>query len=244
MKQTNGYACPLTGSHRHMKLDAYRAIVFDLFHTLTSVTALRVPGKGTSEVLGVSRQDWDVQLLLCSQDRLRGKMTDPFRIMEQMAHSIDPGIPEHVIDAAVRNRIERFEYALINIESETIDTLKRLKQMGKLLGLVSNADVNEISGWQKSSLKDFFDVVIFSCRVGYIKPEREIYEIALNELKVRAEDVLYVGDGGSDELKGARDMGMTTVLTTHVIKEFWPERVIKARKYADHEVDGIAGLLL
>jgi putative hydrolase of the HAD superfamily len=226
-----------------MELDPYRAIVFDLFHTLTSVTALRVPGKGTSKVLGVSRQDWDEQLLRFSQDRLRGKMTDPFQIMEQMAHSIDPGIPDQIIEEAVRNRIERFEYALINIDSATIDTLKRLRQMGKLLGLVSNADVNEISGWEKSPLKDFFDVVVFSCRVGFIKPEPEIYAIALRELKVRPEDVLYVGDGGSDELRGAKETGMTTVLTIHVIKEFWPERVVKARKYADHELDGIAGLL-
>lgn len=226
-----------------MKLDLYRAVVFDLFHTLTSVTALRVPGKGTSKVLGVSREDWNEQLLRFSQDRLRGKMTDPFRIMEQMAHNIDPNIPNHVIEEAVRNRIERFEYALINVEPQTIDTLKKLKQMGKLLGLVSNADVNEISGWQKSPLKSFFDVVVFSCRVGFVKPEPEIYAIAVSELNVKPEDVLYVGDGGSDELRGAKDMGMTTVLTKHVIKEFWPERIVRAREHADFEIDGIADLL-
>ena len=226
-----------------MDLGSYRAVVFDLFHTLTSVTALRVPGKGTSKVLGVSREDWDAQLLLFSQDRLRGKMTDPFQIMEQMAHNIDPGIPDHVIEEAVRNRIERFEYALINIEAKTIDTLKRLKQIGKLLGLVSNADINEISGWQSSPLKDLFDAVVFSCRVGFVKPEPEIYAVVLSELDVRPEHVLYVGDGGSDELMGAKDMGMTTVLTTHVIKEFWPERIVKARKHADYEIDGIADLL-
>jgi putative hydrolase of the HAD superfamily len=55
---------------------------------------------------------------------------------------------------------------------------------------------------------------------------------------------LYVGDGGSDELRGAKDMGMTTALTTHVIKEFWPERIVKARKHADYEIDGIAELLV
>ena len=85
--------------------------------------------------------------------------------------------------------------------------------------------------------------MVFSCRVGFVKPEPEIYAVALSALKVRPEVVLYVGDGGSDELRGAKDIGMTTVLTTHVIKEFWPERVIKARKHADHEIDGIAGLL-
>jgi putative hydrolase of the HAD superfamily len=227
-----------------MELDPFRAVVFDLFHTLTSVTALRVPGTSTYKVLGVSREDWDAQLLLFSQNRLRGNMTDPFQIMEQMAHNIDPGIPKHVIEAAVRNRLERFEHALINVDAQTIDTLRRLKQMEKLLGLVSNADVNEISGWQKSPLQAFFDAVVFSCRVGFVKPEPEIYAVALSELNVRPEHVLYVGDGGSDELMGAKDVGMTTVLTTHVIKEFWPERIVRARKHADYEIDGIAELVV
>ncbi len=226
-----------------MNLEKYRAVIFDLFHTLTSADALRAPGRGTSEVLGVAREDWNKQLLVYSDDRLRGKITDPFVIIERMAHAIDPAISDKTIREAVKNRIARFKYALINIDGQTVDTLRRLKQTGKLLGLVSNADVNEIAGWGNSPLKEFFDCVIFSYRVGYIKPEREIYEIALNELNVAPGDVLYTGDGGSDELRGAKEMGMTTALTIHVIKEFWPERVVKARKYADYEIDGIKDLL-
>jgi putative hydrolase of the HAD superfamily len=226
-----------------MNLEKYRAVIFDLFHTLTSADALRAPGRGTSEVLGVAREDWNKQLLVYSDDRLRGKITDPFVIIERMAHALDPAIPDKTIKEAVKNRIERFRYALINIEDSTLDTLQELKETGKLIGLVSNADVNEVVGWEDSPLKPYFNSVVFSYRVGYIKPEREIYELALNELKVAPEDVLYAGDGGSDELRGAKEVGMTTALTIHVIKEFWPERVVKARKYADYEIDGIKGLL-
>ena len=219
-----------------MDLQEYRAVIFDLFHTLTSADVLRLPGRGTSEVLGVPREAWNEQLLRNSDDRLRGKITDPFMIIAQMARAIDNTITDETIKEAVENRIKRFQCALMNVEDSTRVTLRELRRMGKSLGLISNADVNEISGWDDSPLKPFFDCVVFSCRVGYVKPEKEIYERALRELGVEARHVLYVGDGGSDELRGAKDVGMSTVLTTHVIKQFWPERIVKARQHADFEI--------
>ena len=140
-----------------MMLDMYRAVVFDLFHTLTSADVIRLPGKGTSEVLGVSREEWNDQLLLHSEERLRGGITDPFLIIEKMAHAIDPQIHDATIRQAVANRIDRFRRALANIEDDTLDTLARLRDGGKLLGLISNADSNEIQGWQESPLKRFFE---------------------------------------------------------------------------------------
>ncbi|MDH4211150.1 MAG: HAD family hydrolase [candidate division WOR-3 bacterium] len=226
-----------------MNLDDYRAIIFDLFHTLTSADIMRLPGKGTSELLGVSREDWNRQLLVHSEERLRGKMTDPFGIIEKMAHAIDPGIKNETIKGAVTNRITRFKQALVHIEENTLTTLVALKKKDKLLGLISNADVNEILGWHDSPLRNYFDSVIFSCKVGYIKPEKEIYMKCLEELGVLPEEALYIGDGGSDELKGAKEVGMTTVMTIHVIKHFWPERIAKAREYADFEIDGLAEVL-
>jgi putative hydrolase of the HAD superfamily len=224
-------------------LEIFRGVIFDLFHTLTSADIMRVPGKGTSEILGVSREDWNEQLLVHSDDRLRGEIRDPILIVKKMAHAIDPTIPVQTIETAVKSRIERFRYALMHIDGSTLNTLATLKKSGKLLGLVSNADENEIIGWSGSPLEQFFDAVVFSCRVGYIKPEREIYEACLKELRLPPEECLYVGDGGSDELRGAKALGMTTVMTIHVIKHFWPERITAASAYADHTIDGVGELL-
>ncbi|UCD06545.1 MAG: HAD-IA family hydrolase [candidate division WOR-3 bacterium] len=221
----------------------FQAVIFDLFHTLTSADVMRLPGKGTSEVLGVRREDWNEQLLVHSDERLRGKVTDSLQIIEKMARAIDPKITDEIIKEAVTNRIERFRHALLNIEDTTLETLAKLKQQGKSLGLISNADVNEIQGWYDSPLSKYFDSVAFSCNVGYVKPEKEIYLRCLKELGVQPEEALYVGDGGSDELKGAKEVGMTTVMTVHVIKHFWPERIVRARQYADFEIDGVRELL-
>jgi putative hydrolase of the HAD superfamily len=217
-------------------LDRYPAVIFDLFHTLTSSAVLHKT-KGTGEILGVSREAWNDQLLLYSEDRLRGKTRDQYEIIRKMAHAIDPVISDALIRRAASNRIKRFRYALAHIERSTLDMLEQLRDRGKVLGLISNGDVNEFAGWQTSPLRKYFPCAIFSCDVGFIKPEREIYELCMEKLGVHPADSLYIGDGGSDELGGAKAFGMTTVITIRVIKDLWPEKIGMRRRDADHEID-------
>lgn len=226
-----------------MDLKDFRAVIFDLFHTLTSLESVRAPGRGTSEILGVSRKEWNKQLLLYSEDRLRGKMRDPLEIIRKMARAINPDVSDEIIRQAVNNRIKRFKYTLEHIDPGTIITLARLRASGKLIGLISNGDLSEIAGWKNSPIKKYFDSVVFSCDVGYIKPEKEIYEICLKKLGVLSHECVFVGDGGCGELRGAKELGMTTVLTTHVIKIIWPEKIKENRKYADYEIDELKELL-
>jgi putative hydrolase of the HAD superfamily len=60
-------------------------------------------------------------------------------------------------------------------------------------------------------IKPFFDTVVFSCVAGVKKPDPRIYQLALERLKVKPQDCLYVGDGSSYELTGARKVGMHPV---------------------------------
>ncbi len=44
------------------------------------------------------------------------------------------------------------------------------------------------------------------------KPDPRIYRLATEQLRVQPEDCLYVGDGASQELAGAAQVGMSPVL--------------------------------
>lgn len=224
-------------------IERYQVILFDLFHTLTSVESAKAPGRRTSAIVGVSREEWNDQLHLYSKDRLSGEIKDPFEIIKRMARAIKPDISDKVIKEAIDSRISRYRYSLLNIPVRTIDTLKRLKSRGKRLGLISNADVTEKYGWGDSPIREYFDCSIFSCDVGYVKPDKEIYELCLKNLGVLPCDSMFIGDGGSDELKGAKALGITTVLTTHVVKYLWPEKIKFARKFADYEIDELSEIL-
>ena len=224
-------------------MDRAGAVLFDLFHTLTSIEAVRAWGRPTHEILGVTREAWLRQVFEDSRDRLVGKVRDPLTMMRSMARALDGSISDEAIREATENRARRFENALKKIPEASRRALEELRSRGKRLGLVSNADAMEIAAWEDSPVAGLFDCVVFSCYAGYAKPEPEIYRICLGELGVEPVDSVFVGDGGSDELRGARELGITTVMMTGVIKQLWPERIEPRLPYADFVIERLDELL-
>jgi len=55
-----------------------------------------------------------------------------------------------------------------------------------------------------------FDTVIFSCRVGLVKPEPEIYRMCLSYLALKAEDCLFIDDSEKN-IAGAQKIGLNTI---------------------------------
>ncbi len=220
------------------------AVVFDLFHTLTAIESSWAKGLPfTCDMLGVSREAWYEQLQRHSRARLAGEQRDPIRIISDMARAIDPAITDETIEAAVANRIRRFEAALLNIPDETVAVLRRLKSQGKRLGLISNADCMEVTAWDKSPIAAMFDTAVLSCSVGSVKPERKIYEICLNHLHVSPAEAVFVGDGGSSELQGAKAVGLTTVMIVGVIRELWPAEIETRKAHADFVIEHLSELV-
>jgi putative hydrolase of the HAD superfamily len=176
-------------------VQAKQAVIFDLFHTLTTVESTWAGGGPTTcEILGVSREAWRRQLLEQSRDRLVGRQRDPVGIITQMARAINPSIPDARIHAAVANRVERFAAALVNVPAQTCRVLQALRAQGKILGLLSNADVMEVAAWNRSPLAPLFDTAVFSCEAGCAKPYRETYDLCLRRLGVQPDRAVFIGD--------------------------------------------------
>lgn len=218
-------------------------LFFDLFHTLTALESEWSDIPPTCELLGVDRKAWDEQLLERSRDRLVGKSRDSVEFLGRMARTIDPTIPEGRIREAARLRTLRFARALGDIPAENLETLAELRRRGVRLCLVSNADVSEAASWTNSPLAPLFDDALFSCEVGSVKPEPEIYELALERMGAQAERSAFVGDGGSDELAGARAAGLGTIMVIWVIRALWPERVERRRSQADYVIEHLPELI-
>ncbi|EDY80639.1 haloacid dehalogenase-like hydrolase, putative [Verrucomicrobiia bacterium DG1235] len=219
------------------------AIYFDLFHTLFSFKSDGIKGRNTSEVLGIPEDVWNNLLFNSSDRRLRGEVRDKYSIIRELAKVYDPRISEERVREAADLREVRFRDGLKNVRKETVDTLARLKRDGKKLGLISNADSVEVAGWGESPLASYFDTVIFSFEVGSIKPEPEIYRRGLATFGVSAEESLFVGDGGSDELRGARSLGFTTVFTMEIIQAIWPQKIDERKLEADFSISRLSELL-
>jgi putative hydrolase of the HAD superfamily len=64
----------------------------------------------------------------------------------------------------------------------------------------------------KVGLLDYFDPVIVSGDHGYRKPDRRLFQLALDGMGVAAEHALYVGNDPHRDIHGARQAGMRTVM--------------------------------
>jgi putative hydrolase of the HAD superfamily len=222
------------------------AVLFDLFHTLVCVPSPASLGQpSVSEILGVPSAEWLHHFYEAdTHGRALGRVVDAVEAMRMVAHSIDPTVPEERIRDAVAMRQQCFELGLVEVEPLILDALDRLRAAGIRTGLVSDAAADDVESWDRSPLAARLDVAVFSYQVGVRKPDPRIYRLALDALAIKPTEALFVGDGGSNEHRGARDLGMRTVLVTRFASH-WPSAVLDERRpYADFELPDVPALIV
>ena len=114
---------------------------------------------------------------------------------------------------------------------ETLETLNGEYGMGIIsdTGVTPGSVIREYL--ERQGLLHLFTSTVFSDEEGYCKPHRRVFEKALNELGVEAEEAVHVGDLLRTDVAGAKGMGMKAVWvsetpdTTH--GECRPDFVIK-----------------
>jgi putative hydrolase of the HAD superfamily len=187
----------------------FRAVVFDLWQTLAVwpeelSSTLR---REWSESLGVGAERLDE--LWYADDVYQVRESGP--IAPAIASLYERlGVHAEVEDILAR-RLELTRAGLVPVPG-ALSTVHELRRRGVATGLISNCTEEVALVWDESAFAGVFDVAIFSATARCLKPAPEIYELALEKLGVDASDCLFVGDGGSGELEGARRVGMTPVL--------------------------------
>ena len=210
----------------------FRAVIFDLFHTLTGPDLGRREYPKTNEVLGIDDTTWQRASIATREWRLAGLVRDPFEIVRRMADVIDEGISDDLVADAARARVRRSEHALSTVPPGNVELLRTLRARGLRLGLISNLDAADVGGWASCPLCGCFDAELLSCEIGLVKPDPQIYMLCFEQLGVTGSECLYVGDGAGNELVGAAAVGCHTVLFTGMIESTWPERIPKLAEHA------------
>ena len=186
-----------------------RAVVFDLWDTIVDF----VPDDGDAlqrriaERLGVSYERF--QEVWYAEDAMRsrsvGSIADCFG-----AACAALGVDADV-DELVGWRRDLTRRALVP-RAGVLQTLAELRRRHVKIGLVSNCTEEVAHVWSDTDLARSFDDTVFSATAGLAKPDPAIYRLAASRLGIAPSECLFVGDGANDELRGARDVGMTPVL--------------------------------
>jgi putative hydrolase of the HAD superfamily len=188
----------------------------------------------------MSREDFEGRNAVDYEVRAGGTIRDPYEMTTHILRGLD--IPEEKIREAAKARLQRIRRGLFGVDENKLILLRRFRERGIKTALVSNADIADIWYWKECPLSGSFDVTVFSCDTGILKPDPRIYGLAMDRLGLPPERCLYVGDGGHKELRGARDAGLTTVLTTEYISGLWPEKIPELKEDADYVINRLEDL--
>ncbi|MDA8333382.1 MAG: HAD family hydrolase [Peptococcaceae bacterium] len=82
-----------------------------------------------------------------------------------------------------------------------------------ILGIVSDAQAVYVrSEMQALGLLPFFDHLVISSEYGFRKPDRRLFESALQKISLQPDEVLFVGNDTFRDIVGGRRAGIKTVL--------------------------------
>ena len=189
----------------------FKAVIFDLFETLiTEWGHEKYTKRKMCEDLGVDKDRFDVFWKEKEEERYLGKIDFESSILyagSKMGKEIDSDTLAYVLNRRIAAKATCFE----NIDPEVLDMLDAIKKLGLRTAIVSNCSSEEVKVIRESELYRYFDEVVLSYEVHMKKPDRCIYEEAARRLGVELKDCIFVGDGGSNELQGAKSAGMKAV---------------------------------
>ncbi len=195
-----------------------KAVIFDMYETL--VTHFDSPlyfGVQIAQDLGIPENIFQELWGHTDHDRTIGKITLEDALEDIMRKS--ECYSEELLDFVVQKRIDAKNECFEHLNKEIIPMLRILKEKQIKIGLISNCFSEEVSVIKNSILFSYFDVSCLSFEQGISKPDKEIYYRCMEKLHVNAEECLYVGDGGSQELETAEMLGMKAIQAVWYFKE-------------------------
>jgi 5'-nucleotidase len=146
------------------------------------------------------------------------------------------GYNYRVSDSIVTGATSEFCQEFMNhvkIDQYTLSVLQNLCRKSKL-GIVSNFAIPECvdSLLKTNDLNGLFEAVVVSAQVNKRKPSPEIFQNALNSMKISAGDAVFVGDTADADVAGAHAVGMKAVYIKRrfeqTLERFKPDFIIES----------------
>ena len=194
-----------------------RAVVFDLFGTLTDPAA--EVGRSdvfrrTAEALGVDAELYTQHLVDTYADRITGRTGDTRSFVAAGARACGVEVDAETLARAAEVHRAGAQ-ALRRPRPGALDVLAELRRRGFRIGLLSDCSSEVAEGWAASQYASLIDARVLSYEEGCRKPDPRLYGAIADRLGVAPNECWYVGDGGGRELTGATMAGMTPVLVTN-----------------------------
>lgn len=192
----------------------YDAVIFDLFGTLVDFGPegyFRKACADLADSLSIPADGFLQLLAKMTENRFighYGSLEDEFRyICAQFGEE-----PTNERIAEVIELDLSFYKEFLEPRDGAVETINRLRSSGFKVAIVTDCPNEVPLVWEETRFASLPDAVVFSCSAQVAKPDPRIYMKACEQLGVKPERCLYIGDGSGRELTGAKSVGMDAVL--------------------------------
>lgn len=218
------------------QLQGIRACVFDAYGTIfdfasAAARCTDIPEDKRAALTNLWR---DKQLQYTWLRSLQGRYADFWQVTgEALDFTLDS---LGIATPALRDQLMDL-YLTLSAFPEVQDTLRRLKEAGFITAILSNGSLAMLDAAVRGAgLQDLFDAVLSADAVQVFKTHPRVYDYALQQLGVRAEQVSFQSSNAWDAF-GASAYGMRVVWCNRYGQKY--ERLPGA---PDHEVRSLAEL--
>jgi epoxide hydrolase-like predicted phosphatase len=183
-------------------MDKIKSVIFDWGGVLIDDPR---PGllQYCSEAFGVPLEDYTPIHDLFLDEFHKGKISEE-RFWRQVSGKLGRPMP-----TARSLWYEAFRSAYVP-KLQMFHLVSSLHDNGYKTALLSNTELPAVDFFHKWGY-DMFDVLVFSCIEGMVKPDRRIYEITLERLRSKAGQAVFIDDR-QDYIRGAQEVGLKTIL--------------------------------
>ena len=136
----------------------------------------------------------------------------------KFSQRINKSMPVNVKELARKLFNEHFE-----LYEEVVNMLKNLKTNGYVTAVLSDTFPYMADITRERNGYDYFDKVYLSCEVGFVKPQKEFYELAVKDLVVLPGECIFIDDN-ENNLLPAEKLGMKTILAKkpdQTVEDVW-----------------------
>ncbi|MDL2259008.1 HAD family hydrolase [Eubacteriales bacterium OttesenSCG-928-K08] len=122
-----------------------------------------------------------------------------------------------------------------------VEMLEGLKSLNMRMGIISNtASLFQVFAvLEEYGIRDYFEDVTLSSIVGYRKPDRRIFDIALRQMQADAKKTAYAGDTLARDVIGARNAGLAKTFRIQSFLSISRDQALVGSMRADHEISSI-----
>ena len=106
-----------------------------------------------------------------------------------------------------------------SINKSTIKLINAIKKRAEVAIITNGTSQRQRAKIDKTKLNSYFEIIIISEEVGFSKPDKQIFELALKSLNIDPNEVLFVGDDIEKDIGGCQNADIKGIWYNPLMKK-------------------------